>query len=160
METEIPAEARELIGVEKVREYLVTHRDIKRFAQAIGDPNPLYYDEEYARTTKYRTIVAPPLFGHAFAFEDVPVEQLPPDGSPIETVAPIPAKRLVGGGSVYENYIRIRPGDKIQVKTRIGDIYTKPGKSGVLYFVVVETRIFNQNDELVAKEAATFIRRI
>lgn len=30
METEIPAEARELIGVEKVREYRVTRRDIKQ----------------------------------------------------------------------------------------------------------------------------------
>ena len=55
VETEIPAEARELIGVEKVREYRVTRRDIKR------NPNPLHYDEEFDRTTKYQTNVAPPI---------------------------------------------------------------------------------------------------
>jgi hypothetical protein len=63
--------------------------------------------------------VVAPLFGHVFVFEDVPLEQLPPDGSPIETAVPISAKRMVDGGSVYENYIRIRPGDKLQIKIRI-----------------------------------------
>ncbi len=105
MENEIPLEARKLIGIEKRREYVVTKKDIRRFAQAIGDTNPLYYDEAYAKTTRVKTIVAPPLFCHAVAFEDGPPEQLPPDGSPVEADVPIPAKKLVGGGSIFENWI-------------------------------------------------------
>jgi acyl dehydratase len=160
MTKEIPAEALNLIGVERQRDYVVTKRDIRRFAQAIGDPDPLYYDEAYAQTTRYKSIVAPPLFCQAFAFSDVPPEQLPPDGSPVEADVPLPARRLVGGGSVFDTYIRIRPGDRITVNARIKDIYTRQGKRGRLYFIVHETTFYNQNDELAAKEVTTFIKRI
>jgi len=35
---------------------------IQRFAQAIDDPNPLWQDEEYARRSRYGSIIAPPTF--------------------------------------------------------------------------------------------------
>jgi len=160
MNDELPADALKLIGVEKRREYVVTRKDIKRFAQAIGDPNPLYYDEVYARTTRFNTIVAPPLFGQAFAFEDVPADHLLPDGSPVEAAVPLPARKLVGGGSVFENYIRFKPGDTIVVASKITDIHTKQGKRGRLYFIVHETCFYNQRQELAAKEVTTFIKRM
>lgn len=160
MKSEIPPDALKLIGVEKRREYVVTKKDIRRFAQAIGDADPLYYDEAYAKTTRYKTIVAPPLFCQAFSFEDVPPEQLRPDGSPVEADLPTPAKRLVGGGSVFENYIRIKPGDRIVVKATVKDIYTKQGRSGRLYFIVHETSFYNQDHELAAREVTTFIKRL
>ena len=34
----------------------------RRFVQAIMDEDPIYYDEEYAKKTRYGTIVCPPLF--------------------------------------------------------------------------------------------------
>ena len=52
-EPKIPEAARCLIGTERVSFYDVTLRDIKRYAQAIGDADPLYYDEAYAATTSY-----------------------------------------------------------------------------------------------------------
>ena len=156
----LPREAMALIGVEKQRQYTVTEKDIRHFAQAIGDSNPLYHDSEYGKRTKYGSMVAPPLFCHAFAFEDVAPEALPPDGSPVEADIPIPAKRMVGGGSVFESYIRFRPGDQVRVRTLLKDLYTKTGRSGVLYFIVIETCFYNQKDELAAKETATFIKRI
>ena len=33
---------------------------IKRFADAIGDFNPLYWDEEYAKSSRYGSIISPP----------------------------------------------------------------------------------------------------
>ncbi len=38
----------------------VTRRAIKRFADAIGDPNPLWRSSEYAKKTRYGNIIAPP----------------------------------------------------------------------------------------------------
>ena len=160
MNDDIPDAALKLIGVEKRQEYLVTKKDIKRFAQAIGDPNPLYYDEAYAKTTRFKSIVAPPLFGQTFGFEDVSPEQLLPDGSPVEAAVPIPAKKLVGGGSVFENFTRFKPGDKMVVVSKIKDIYTKQGKKGCLYFIVHETSFYNQRNELAAKEVTTFIKLV
>lgn len=159
MKHEVPDQALSLIGLEKERKYDVTKKDIKRFAQAIDDPNKLYYDDDYASKTKFKSIIAPLLFCQTFAFEDVALEELPPDGSPAEIDVPITANRAVGGGSVYEFHRRVRPGDQIKVRTKLQDIYTKRGKSGLLYFIVVETKFFNQHDEIVAKDTATFIKR-
>ena len=40
---------------------------IRHFANGIGDPNPLWRDEEYAGNTKYRGIIAPPMFVNAIS---------------------------------------------------------------------------------------------
>lgn len=149
-----------MIGVEKVRRYEVTARDIKRFAQAIGETDPLHYDQEYAKTTRYGTIVAPPLFCQTFTFEDVPADQLPADGSPTEMDVPVPAQRTVGGSSSYEIFRRVKPGDAITARTTLKDVYTKEGRSGQLYFIVVDTEFSNQQDEPVARETATYIKRV
>ena len=159
MDNNISEDVLAMIGRENVRHYVVTKRDIRRFAQAIGETNPIYFDEDYAKSTKYGTIVAPPLFCQIFTFEDVHPDRLPKDGSPIEIDVPIPAQRTVGGASSYEIFQRVRVGDQITVKSTLKDIYTKQGKSGKLYFVVVETEFFNQENKLIAKESATYIKR-
>lgn len=40
----------------------ITRNDIRRFAYAIGDSNPLYHDREAARAAGYPDVVAPPTF--------------------------------------------------------------------------------------------------
>jgi len=143
-----------------VRHYEVTKRDIRRFAQAIGEADPIHFDEEYAKNTRYGGIVAPPLFCQMFTFEDVPADRLPDDGSPIEMDVPIPARRTVGGASSYEIFQRVRAGDQITAKSTLRDVFTKEGRSGRLYFVVVDTEFSNQRKEAVAKETATYIKRL
>lgn len=156
----IPLEVIALKGVERIRQFEVTRRDIKRFAQAIGETNPLYFDEEYARNSRYGAIVAPPLFCQMMTYEDLPPSQLPPDGSPIELDVPIPAKRTVGGGSEYKIHRLVRAGEIITVTSRLKDVYAKQGKSGLLYMVVVETRFADENAIVVAQEIATYIKRM
>ena len=160
MDNVISEDVLAMIGVEKVRQYDITKRDIKRFSQAIGEANPIHFDEDYAKSTKYGAIIAPPLFCQMFTFEDVPPDQLPSDGSPAEIDVPIPAQRTVGGASSYEIFQRVKAGDQITVKSTLRDVFTKEGKSGKLYFVVVETEFSNQRKEPVAKETATYIKRV
>lgn len=147
----ISKEVQQLIGVEKVLSYEVTRRDIKRFAQAIGAGEP-------AQTSDGR-LIAPPLFCQVFMFEDVPVDKLPPDGSPTELDVPIPAERAVGGGSNFEIAGQVLSGDVITVTSKLKDVSSKQGKSGTLYLVVVETSFHNQHGELVARETATYVKR-
>src|SRR5438105_14453633 len=52
------------------------------FARAIGDPNPIYADEEYARTTELGGIVAPPTFVTASAQFDPDYPLRPKIGEP------------------------------------------------------------------------------
>ena len=40
----------------------VTRNDIRRFAVAIGDDNPLYTDREAAKAAGYTDVIAPPTF--------------------------------------------------------------------------------------------------
>jgi acyl dehydratase len=42
--------------------YEVTRVKIKEFADAIGDPNPLYRDQEAAKAAGYPDVIAPPTF--------------------------------------------------------------------------------------------------
>jgi hydroxyacyl-ACP dehydratase HTD2-like protein with hotdog domain len=149
-----------LLGVPKIRHYEVSRRDIRHFAQAIGEEDPVHFDEEYAKTAGYGTIVAPPLFCQVFTFEDVPPQQLPADGSPIEIDVPVPARRTVGGASSYEIFQRVRAGDRITATSTLRDVSTKEGRGGRLYFIVVETEFSNQNNEPVARETATYIKRV
>ena len=160
MDNTLPEDVLAMIGVEKIRHYDVTRRDIRRFSQAIGETNPIHLDEDCAKSSKYGTIVAPPLFCQMFTFEDVPADRLPGDGSPVEIDVPLPAKRTVGGASSYEVFQRVKAGDRITVKSTLKDVFTKEGKSGKLYFVVVETEYSNQENEPVARETATYIKRV
>ena len=148
-----------MLGVAKSRRYRVDARDIRRFAQAIGATDPIHHDEDYARTTPAGRLVAPPLFCQVFAFEDVWADRLPEDGTPIELVVPIPAHRSVGGGSEYEIHRCVMEGDEITVTSRLLDVYAKEGRSGPLFFVVVETIFEDRDGERVARETATYVKR-
>lgn len=53
---------------------------VKRFAEAIGDVNPLYLDEEVGKASRYGTNIAPPTFPRTFDYGEVKGLQLPKKG--------------------------------------------------------------------------------
>jgi acyl dehydratase len=156
---DIPAEALARIGLEQVRTYEVTAREIRRFAQAVGETNPIHQDEEYAASTPEGGLVAPALFTQVFTYDDIDPALLPADGSPKELDVPLPTDRAVGGGSEYEIFAPVRAGDVLTVSRKLKDVYSKNGKSGQLFFVVVETEFRTEAGAPVARETATYIKR-
>ncbi len=148
---EISQETRQLIGIEKVRHYQVTARDIWRFAQAIG--------MSQVEADSDGTLIGPPLICQVFMFEDLALEELPADGSPKELDVPVPAARAVGGQSEFEIFAQVKAGDTITFRSRLRDVAAKQGRSGWLYFIVVETAFENQRGEMVARETATYVKR-
>jgi acyl dehydratase len=152
-------EARAAIGRTSEHTYEVTAKDIRRYAQAIGDPNPVYRDEAAAANSRWGGIVAPPLFCHSLAFEDVPVDRLHADGRPAELDVPLPTDRSFGAGSSFTVGVPVRPGDTITVRNTIVDIYRKSGRSGELIFVVLDTTYTNQFGDMVAHERGTSVNR-
>ena len=50
-----------------VEKFSVEASHIMMFARAIGDKNPIYYDEEYAKTTEVGHVIAPPTFPRSVA---------------------------------------------------------------------------------------------
>ena len=140
----------------------VTALDVKRFAVATDDANPLYCDEELAKQSRHGGLIAPPLFYMAPLTDPVPESELRPDGLPYEgrfSIPPTSLPRLMDGGTEIDFFVPIRVGDTLTARGKIVDIYQKEGRSGPLIFVVRETRYTNQHDALVLIEKGVSILR-
>lgn len=109
---------------------------VKRFVEAIGDPNPRWEKE------------APPTFLVALA----PVSLHLGDAEEY-------GKGWLNGGNRFEYFAPVMIGDRITAKGRVVDVYDKAGSSGDLLFIVFETDYTNQRGELVARLRGTAIRR-
>jgi len=137
---------RATIGKESERRtYLVEAGAIRRFADAIGDPNPLYRDEEAARESSYGSIVAPPTFLRLFR------------PSPAIVEFPNPYSSVLDGGSRWEYFEPVRPGDRITITVRLVGLHEREGSLGNMLFALRENRFVNQSDVLVAVDHDTEI---
>ncbi len=147
---------------------------LRRFAQAVMDTDPLYYDAELAAGTRYGGLVAPPLYPvHAFRPApggpdplDVLRQQPDADGSGGNDgvffgLSPIrsPFKRLLNGGNEIEFYRCLAVGEKTVAKARYADVRLKQGKSGSLLLVVIETEFRTDAGELLLINRQTLIWR-
>jgi acyl dehydratase len=70
---ELLTEVRKLVGTKfrighSINNEEATRIAILKFAEGIGDTNPLWSDPEYAAKTRYGTIVAPPFANFASSF--------------------------------------------------------------------------------------------
>ena len=150
-ESVITEELRNLLGVEAEPEvFEVEKGHIMKFAEAVGDPNPLWNDTKYARGARYGSIIAPPIFlidEGLTRFAD----------KLMNMKCPLP--RTLNGGTEVEYYKPMKPGDSITTVAKLVDIQEKVGGSGKLLFLIVEVTYQNQKGELVAKCRNTFIRR-
>ncbi|PKB63626.1 MAG: hypothetical protein BZY80_06385 [SAR202 cluster bacterium Io17-Chloro-G2] len=118
---------------------------IIKFAQAIGDDNPVFNDEEAARETHYGGIIAPPTFLRSV---DSSRPVLPFD---------FPFNRRLDGGSEWEYFEPIRSGDRITAVARIEDISERTGRLGLMVIMSTVTTYRNQFDQVVATQITTGI---
>jgi acyl dehydratase len=151
----------------------VERSEIRRFAQAVMDDDPIFWNDAYVKNTRYGDVVAPPLFA-LFAHRR-------PPGSPDPLAAaatdldfdgfagllttglpPVPLPglpRLLNGGNEVEFYQLPKLGDRITARAKYLDISEKTGRSGTMVFIVIETRYTNQREELLMISRVTLIRR-
>jgi acyl dehydratase len=126
----------------------VSKEEIVEFARSIGETNPLYTDEEYARTTPYGGLIAPPTFSVVFRSRArMPDLQLSY------------GKRGFDGGKECHFFAPVRPGDTITGIDRIAEVYEKTGRSGNMIFIVRESELTNQSGTKVAVIRQSLIRR-
>jgi acyl dehydratase len=171
----ITDEVKALIGLES--EWVeacdpVERGQIRRHVQATMDDDPIYWDEAYARNTKFGGVVAPPLFplhalrqpaGTPDAFEraasdpdfDGSVRGLMKGLKPL----PIPLTRVLNGGNQVEIYRLAKPDEKIRIKSKYLDIYQKEGRSGTMVFLLTETIYATDKGEVLIKAIQTRILR-
>ncbi|MFC1909799.1 MaoC family dehydratase N-terminal domain-containing protein [Chloroflexota bacterium] len=150
-EEEIFAELQRMVGIEAPPEvFEIEKGHIRKFADAIGDPNPLYCDEEYSKKSRHGGIIAPPTFlldDGTIAFGDKLMEDCKPE------------KGFLNGGIKMECYHPMKTGDVITTRAKLSDVYMKQGKAGAMIFMTVEVSYTNQKGELAATGRHNFIRR-
>ena len=119
---------------------------VAQFARAIGDTNPIYSDEAYARTTEVGHVIAPPTFTMASAHFDPDWPLRPTPGRPWRGSGRTPSGTAEQDGSDgdgattqavglhaeqhFEYHRHLRPGDVLTVTERPGRSWEKTGKRG------------------------------
>lgn len=117
-------------------EAVVEAGHLRRFAEAIGDPNPRWREE------------APPTFLVALAPVMLHLAEAEEYG-----------QGWLNGGNRFEYLEPVRAGDRVTATGRVVDVYEKSGSSGNLLFIIFETDYVNQHGKLVARLRGTAIRR-
>lgn len=126
---------------------------IRELAQALGDDNPIYVDDEAARAAGLPGIVAPPTFPTLFRMWGEGGSR-----SFVEALGGNPL-RLLHGEEEYEYFGFIRAGDVMTGQSRVVSIEEKTGRSGQMEILKVETEYRNQQDQLVVVARTTVVVR-
>ncbi|MEE8398334.1 MAG: MaoC family dehydratase N-terminal domain-containing protein [Desulfobacterales bacterium] len=161
----LPEEVTRFIGKKGPPSVFVVEKEaIRRFADAVDDPNPLYWDDDYAKESRHGSILAPPGFISAPWFSGRPRKWgRKGEGAPDETAGARPAiakagfGRILDGGIEYEFTKPVKAGDTITSQSTITDITVREGSTGKMVFMTTETTYTNQDGEVIATSRGTGI---
>ncbi len=135
----------------------VSLNDIVKWAIAVywpDKPPPLYWDEDYAKTTRFGGVIAPQDF-NPFAW---PIDRPPPPKGLERATAAGTGQRRMNGGQTDTFGVPMRPGDVIHESRALVNWEEREGRLGLTIFSYTEIRWTNQNDELVKSRISVGIR--
>lgn len=128
--------------------YVVGQEKIKEYALAVGDLNPLYIDPEYAKKSRYSSIIAPPMFVAVFSRGLL-------DDLFSDSELNLDMSHLVHGEQEFSFHKVVKANDVLKSLGKIKNIYQKGNND----FVELESKSYNQNSELVVEGLWTFVIR-
>lgn len=127
------------VGVEKIRE----------FADAIGDPNPVYRDVEAARAAGHPTVIAPPTFVITI-INNQAINMLEADAE-----LGLNWRQVVHGEQSFTYHRPIMAGDELRLSAVIENIMSRAGND----FVLVRTDVASVSGEPVCVGTTTLVAR-
>jgi len=142
---------REFIGREyPVKETFEVGREhIRQFADAIGDPNPIYRDKAAAQAAGHADVVAPPTFLTVLGFRfggDSPIS---------DPALGLDYSLVVHGEQRFELHRPVRAGDVLSTISRVADIRAA-GRNELMTTV---TEVTDAAGERVATTTSTLVSR-
>jgi len=183
-ESALTPEVKGIIGVtaEKIEASLpwgIEREGLRIFTQAIMDPDPRYWDDEFAKTTKFGHIITPPIYctylgRRARPGADDPITRAfaeNPNSDGIGGVRssesrgglpsiPTHLKRILNAGNEIELRQYPRLGDRVYSQAKYADIRERVAKDGARMLIVTTEIIYtNQNGEVLCILRASQIRR-
>ena len=120
---------------------------IRTYAQGMGERNPLFLDESYGPNTPHGSLIAPPIFLWTVR-------------APTATnLGGLPGVHSFYGGSEWEYYKPVRPGDTISSSYRPYDVVEKSSQyAGHMAIQYAQTLYVDQRGEAAARAKAWSIR--
>jgi acyl dehydratase len=132
---------------------------IRYFALALGDDNPLYVDDAFAKKAGYPSVIAPP----TLICESCQYAHRAPNADGYighEWHLPVPNARLIRAGNDYEFMRPVLPTDRISVTWTLESIVEKPSsRGGTQLFVSSVARYRDVRGEVVAINRETIVHQ-
>lgn len=121
---------------------------VKKFAEAIGDLHPIYFDEEVGEKSRYKKNIAPPTFPRTFDFGVIEGLNLPNKG-------------LIHGEQTFHYERPLLVGEETYCFSKVKSYFEKKGNFGEMGFLVLESygedlagnAIFSSTSTVVISEA-------
>ena len=123
---------------------------LRFFAKAVGETNPIYTDEDAAKAAGYSSLPAPPTFG-------LSMNLAVPDPFAKYIKMGVDLGRVLHGEQQFEYLGPICAGDTITLNGTIKDIYDKKG--GALEFLIEQVTMTNQHGVMVGRMVVTTVVR-
>ena len=173
-------EIRALIGAtgERVEVSLwgIEKEGLRRFTQAIMDPDPRYWDEEFAKTTRYGEIITPGIYatsmGSTPPWVDDPVSMAVKKNPVVDGFGvgrrsrgalphiPTDLVRVLNAGNDIEVLQFPSLGDRIYSQARYGNIEERVGRDDShMLIITTETLYYNQRGHLLCITRGSTMRR-
>ncbi len=131
-----PGELRTTIPV------ILTKQMIQEYARAIGDLNPLYFDEEYARKSPFRGLISPPSIHVLLMFACTPPDDWMKEPG------------TINAAQSWSYNVPARPEDRIRLVCKALDRFIKKER----LFIIHENVFYNQNEEVICAGRGWTIR--
>lgn len=128
--------------------YLVSREEIREFAGAIGDANPVYRDPEAAKAAGYADVIAPPTFAATITQEAFELLAADPDLG-------LDYARMVHGDQTFSYRRPLVAGDRVSNTVSVDDITTRRGSE----FLTVRNEVTTVDGEPVLTSTALLVIR-
>src|SRR5918998_809853 len=114
---------------------------VRMFARSVQYDDPIFYDEEFAKSKGYRSLPAPPHYLGTPLFN--PTTSDPTFGGPRGGGGPRAGnpklKRVLNGGTDIEYLDTIQAGDILTASSKVADISERAGSLGPIVITTTET---------------------
>jgi acyl dehydratase len=137
---------------------IMTASDVRRYVDATGDANPLWLDDEFARSASYRSRLLPPtLVGWVpFSLREG-ADRSGADATDLRRQVPLPEgyTNVRNAGSETEWLQPVYVGEQLSTQSRIVDIVARQGRAGLGIYITQEEQILNSQQEIVMRRRHT-----
>ncbi len=134
---------------------------IRHWCEAMQDANPLYLDEDYAKKSRHKGIVAPPMMVQSCTMSPIwPVvkKTASPLGKAVQLFKEDGYFGIVATTTSFKFFASMKPGDRISQKVKLSSVTPeKKTQLGKGHFVTAEQSYVNQKGKNIAIQMFTIL---